>query len=97
MQARKIINKSACTEEARQTCSLAFDEGWRLIGPYFGDDPSQVEAVRVTLAQAILSQASGQISDAGELRDGALASLGWLPGARLVARSAPPVALKKVA
>ena len=97
MQARKIINESACSEETRQTYSLAFDEGWRLIGPYFGDDPSQVEAVRVTLARAILSQASNQVSDAEELRDAALASLGWLPGGWPVARSAPPVGLKKVA
>jgi hypothetical protein len=96
MQARKIIAESTCCEESRRAIGLAFDEGWRIIGPYFSDDASEVEAVRLQLAQEILSQSSSHIGDPEELSNAALAALGWLPRERPFTRNAP-VALKKVA
>jgi hypothetical protein len=79
MNAREILAGAPYGPEAHQTLSRAFDDAWRSIGAYFGDDHFEIEAVRTKLAVALVSAASSHASDAEALKNAALQAQGWLP------------------
>jgi hypothetical protein len=61
--------------EALQVVGQAFDEAWSSIAGTIGDDPVEVEAMRIRLANALLSVASEDSRDATVLKNAALQAL----------------------
>ena len=52
-----------------------FDEGWREIAGNFGRDPTEIEAARLKLANALLSVAAEDSRDVEALKMGALEAM----------------------
>jgi hypothetical protein len=55
-----------------QSIGKAFDAAWEEIAGNFGNDPGQVEAARLKLANAMLSIANEESRDVGVLKQAAL-------------------------
>jgi hypothetical protein len=53
-----LIDGMALGPEALKAIGQAFDEAWAEIAGNFGDDPREIEAARLKLANAFLSVAS---------------------------------------
>jgi hypothetical protein len=53
----------------------AFDAAWETIAPNFQDNPEQIEAARVALAEAVLSVTSETTCDVEALKNGALQAM----------------------
>ena len=72
MKARRLIDGAAFGPEALQSIGKAFDAAWEEIAGNFGNDPGQVEAARLKLANAMLSIANEESRDVGVLKQAAL-------------------------
>ena len=53
----------------------AFDDAWRLLAPMAGDEPHEIEATRLQLANAVLAVADEDSRVPSALRDAALQAL----------------------
>ena len=86
MKSRELISGAAYGPEALKVIGEAFDKAWDEIAGHFGDDPREIEAGRLRLAEAVLSVAHEQARDVEALKDGALQAmaLGYVPRVRLV-------------
>lgn len=72
MKAGRLIDGAAFGPEALQSIGKAFDAAWEEIAGNFGNDPGQVEAARLKLANAMLSIANEESRDVGVLKQAAL-------------------------
>ena len=68
MKARHAIDGAPFGPDAMKVIGQAFDEAWAQIATFFGNDPLMIEGARLTLADAILSVASDESRDVGELK-----------------------------
>jgi len=55
MKARKLIGGASLGPEALKVIGQAFDEAWADIAANFGNDPREIEAARLRLANTVLS------------------------------------------
>jgi hypothetical protein len=72
MGARQRIAGASFGPEALRVIGQAFDAAWVEIAGNFGNDPGQVEAARVKLAKAILSNATDDSRDVEALKKAAI-------------------------
>jgi hypothetical protein len=72
MGARQRIAGASFGPEALRVIGQAFDAAWVEIAGNFGNDPGQVEAARVKLATAILSNATDDSRDVEALKKAAI-------------------------
>jgi len=70
--ARALIDGASLGPDALRAVGQAFDEAWAEIASHFAQDPAQVEAVRLTLANALLSIADDASRDVLVLKRAAL-------------------------
>jgi hypothetical protein len=75
MKARQLIDGASLGPEALKTIERAFDEALAVVAGSLADDPANLEATRLLLANAILSVANGDSHDAEVLTRAALYSL----------------------
>jgi len=75
MKARQLIDGATYGPDALKVIGQAFDEAWRDIAGNFGDDPSEIEAARLELAEAVLSVAHEDSRDVAALKSGALQAM----------------------
>jgi len=71
-KARALIDGASLGPDALRAVGQAFDEAWAEIASHFAQDPAQVEAVRLTLANALLSIADDASRDVLVLKRAAL-------------------------
>jgi len=72
MKARQLLEGASYGPEALKIVCQAFDDAWKAISGNFGNDPADIEAARVKLANAILSVPHEHIRDAGQMKNAAL-------------------------
>lgn len=72
MKARALIEGASFGSETVKAMCDAFDQIWVRIAPSFSDVPGEIEAVRIRLAQAILSVATEGSTDVVALKANAL-------------------------
>jgi len=72
MKARKLIDGASYGPDALKVIGQAFDEAWQEIAGSFGNDPQDIEAARLRLAEAVLSVAFEDSRDAEILKRAAL-------------------------
>jgi len=72
MNARQLIDGASIGPDTLKVTGQAFDAAWREIAGNFGDDPHDIEAARMKLANAVLSIADEDSRDAGVLKRAAL-------------------------
>jgi hypothetical protein len=70
-----MIDGASFGPEALRVVVAAFDAAWGEISSNFGSDPSEIEAARLRLAQAVLSVADEDSRDVDALKTGALQAL----------------------
>jgi hypothetical protein len=75
MKARHLIDSASYGPEALKAIGQAFDDAWREIAGNFGDDPAEIEAARLKLANAVLSVAAEDRRDVEALKNGALQAM----------------------
>jgi hypothetical protein len=68
MRARRLIDGAAFGPDALKVIGQAFDAAWAEVAGNFGNDPVQIEAARLRLANAVLSIASEDSLGLGEVR-----------------------------
>jgi len=68
MRARQLIDSASFGPEALKAIGEAFDAAWAEIAHKFGNDPLQIEAARLKLADALLSIASDDSRDVEVLK-----------------------------
>jgi hypothetical protein len=72
MRARQLIDGASFGPDALSVIGKAFDAAWVEIADNFGNDPVEIEAARLKLANAMLSIASEDSRDAEVLKKAAL-------------------------
>ena len=72
MKARKLIDGASLGPNTLTAIGKAFDLAWAEIAGNYGDSPIQIEAARLTLADAILSVATDGSTAVAALKNGAL-------------------------
>ena len=72
MRARQVIDGASFGPDALRAIGEAFDAAWTEIAGNFGDRPTEIDAARIKLANAILSIASEDSRDAEVLKKAAL-------------------------
>ena len=72
MKARSLIDRASFGAETVKAMGQAFDAAWAEIVGHFGNDPVQIEAARLKLANAMLSVASDNTLDVEALKTAAL-------------------------
>jgi hypothetical protein len=72
MKARALIEESPFRAETVQAMGEAFDQLWAQIARIFGNEPHQVEAARLGLAEAMVSVATEGDTDVEDLKDRAI-------------------------
>jgi len=75
MRARQLIERASFGPDALKVMGEAFDVAWAEIAGNFGNDPLVIEAARMKLANAILSNASEDSRDVDALKQAALQAL----------------------
>ena len=75
MNARPPIEGTSYTPGVVKAMGEAFDRAWRQIATNFGDEPCQVDAARMRLADAVISIASESSIDVEALKNGALQAM----------------------
>ena len=70
-----LIDGMALGPEALKAIGQAFDEAWAEIAGNFGNDPREIEAARLKLANAFLSVASPDSRDVQAVKRAALQRL----------------------
>jgi hypothetical protein len=60
-EARQLIDEASFGSEALRAIKMPFDAAWAKISQNFGDDPVDVKAARIRLAEALLSIANGTV------------------------------------
>jgi len=76
MSALQLIDKPSFGPEALKAIGEAFDAAWTEIAEEIGADPVAIEAARLRLANAVLSDASEDSRDVEALKRGALQAMG---------------------
>jgi hypothetical protein len=77
VKARHLIDRASYGPETLKAMGQAFDEAWREIAGNFGSDPTEIEAVRLKLADALLSVAAEDSRDVDALKNGALQAMAF--------------------
>jgi hypothetical protein len=77
MNAQSLIDNGSFGPEALKAIGDAFDAAWQEIAGNFGSDPSDIEAARIKLANAILSIACEESRDVEVLKTGALQAMAF--------------------
>jgi len=72
MRARQVIDGASFGPDALRAIGEAFDAAWTEIAGNFGDRPTEIDAARIKLANAILSIASEDSKDVEVLKKAAL-------------------------
>jgi hypothetical protein len=72
MRAQQLIEGASYGPEALKTVCQAFDDAWASIAGNFGDDPLEIEAARLKLANIILSFPHNEIRDAEQIKNSSL-------------------------
>jgi hypothetical protein len=72
MTARQLIDGAAFGPDALRAIGQAFDAAWDEIAPNFGDDPQEIDAARLRLANALLSIADEDARNVDVLKQAAL-------------------------
>ena len=72
MKARQLIDGAAFGPDALKVIGQAFDEAWKEVAGNFGDDPQDIEAARLSLANAVLSVAHEDTRNVDVLKRAAL-------------------------
>jgi hypothetical protein len=72
MRARQLIDGASFGPEALSAINQAFDEAWVEIAGNFGNDQTEIETARYSLATALLSIASEDSRDVQVLKTAAL-------------------------
>jgi hypothetical protein len=75
MKAHRLIKEAAFGPETVGAICQAFDQAWPEIARYFGDNPVEIEAARLRLAEAMLSVATESSTDVSALKTGALLAM----------------------
>jgi len=75
MRARQLIDNASFGPDALRVMGEAFDAAWAEIAGNFGNDPVVIEAARMKLANAILSNASEDSGDIEALKQAALQAM----------------------
>ena len=76
MGALQLIDSPSFGPEALKAIGEAFDAAWTEIAEEIGADPVAIEAARLRLANAVLSDASEDSRDVEALKRGALQAMG---------------------
>jgi hypothetical protein len=82
MKARLLIDGASFGPEALKAIGQAFDAAWQEIAGNFGDNPLDIEAARLRLANAVLSVAFEDSRNVDVLKRAALQTMaldsrGW--------------------
>jgi hypothetical protein len=72
MKARALIEQAPFPAETVRAMAEAFDQLWTQIVRIFGNDPHEVEAARLGLAEAMVSVATEGDTDVEDLKDRAI-------------------------
>jgi len=72
MKASKLIDGTSFGPDALKAISQAFDDAWLEIAGNFGNDPQEIDAARLRLANAILSIADDDTRNVAVLKRAAL-------------------------
>lgn len=72
MPVRKLTEGSSFAPETLDVIYQAFDLAWEEVRARFGNDPTAIEFGRARLAQAVLSVAKDDATDAAALKANAL-------------------------
>jgi hypothetical protein len=72
MRARQLISDGSYGPEALKVVFKAFDDAWETIAGNFGEDPSEIEAARLKLANIILSFPHDEVITADRIKNAAL-------------------------
>jgi hypothetical protein len=75
MQARKLLERGSFGPDTLKTIGQAFDRAWADIAGNFGNDPAEIEAARLKLANAVLSVASDSSRDVEALKRAGLEAM----------------------
>ena len=75
MKARQLIDGASLGPEALKTVEQAFDEALAVVASSLADDPANLDATRLLLANTLLSVANEDSHDAEVLTRAALYSL----------------------
>jgi hypothetical protein len=78
MKARKLLEGGSFGPDTLKTIGQAFDKAWADIAGNFGNDPTEIEAARLKLANAILSVASDSSRDVEALKRAGLEAMARL-------------------
>jgi len=71
-RARALIDGASLGPDALKAVGQAFDEAWAEIAGHFSNDPTQIDAGRMMLANAVLSVADDSSRDVAVLKIAAL-------------------------
>jgi hypothetical protein len=72
-KARQLIASATYGPDTLKVLFKAFDDAWEQLAPkYYGADPTATEAMRLKLANAVLSLAGEDSKDAEQLKTDAL-------------------------
>ena len=72
MRARQLIAQAQFALQTIKAMEQAFDQAWAEIAGNFGDNPSEIESARLSLARAMLSVATEAGTDVATLKARAL-------------------------
>ena len=76
LEAKRLIGHATYGPDVLSVLFQAFDEAWTTLASTCGQNPLATQAVRLKLANAILSLAGKDIRDVSAIRDDALRMLG---------------------
>src|SRR5215510_5000098 len=71
-KARALIDGASLGPDALKAAGQAFDEAWAEIAGHISNDPTQIEATRMLLANAVLSVADDSSREVAVLKKAAL-------------------------
>ena len=75
----RLIDAAAFGTEAMKALDQAFAEAWQNIEGNFGNSPTEVDAARLRLANALLSVAFEHSRDVEMLKRAGLQAMDWRP------------------
>jgi hypothetical protein len=78
MKARKLLEGGSFGPDTLKPIGQAFDKAWADIAANFGNDPTEIEAARLKLANAILSVAADNSRDVEALKRAGLEAMARL-------------------
>jgi len=72
---RLLVDGASCGPDTLKAVCEAFDQAWAEIAGNFENTPSEIEAARLKLAEAMMSIATEDSTDVAALKAGALQAM----------------------